>query len=96
MNVATTILAQLGGPRFVNMTGADYFAADANSLKFMFKGCKTVNKCLIVLNEWDAYDVSFYRLYGMKCPQVGETQTGVQGENLQTVFTEATGLDCAL
>ncbi len=96
MQVAQTILTQLGGKQFVAMTGADYFAADGNSLKFMFKGCKTANKCLIVLNEWDTYDVSFYRLYGMKCPQVGETQTGVQAGELQRVFTEATGLDCKL
>ncbi len=96
MNVATTILTQLGGQRFIAMTGADYFAADGNSLKFLFKGCKIVNKCLIILEQDDTYSVSFYRLRGMQCPQVGETQTGVYEDMLQSIFTEATGLDCTL
>ncbi len=96
MNVATTILAQLGGQQFIAMTGADYFAADGNSLKFLFKGCRAVNKCLIVLERDDTYSVSFYQLRGMKCPQVGETMTGVQAGELPRVFAEFTGLDCAL
>ncbi len=96
MNVATTILAQLGGKQFIAMTGADYFAGDSNSLKFMFKGCKTANKCQVTLDWNDTYSVSFYKMRGMQCPQVGETQTGVQAGELQRVFTEATGLDCTL
>ncbi len=95
MNVAATILAQLGGNQFITMTGANYLVATENGIQFSFKGYR-VNKCRITLNVWDTYDVEFYKLYGAGCPQVGETQTGVQAAELQRVFTVATGLDCTL
>ena len=49
MTVAKTILAQLGGSRFVAMTGARHMAGDATSLSFglpRFPGVK-VNKVKI-------------------------------------------------
>ncbi len=96
MDIANTILQQLGGNQLMAFTGAHSLMALDNGLQFSFRGCKAANKCLIVLEQDDTYSVSFYRLRGMQCLRVGETQTGVQAGELQRVFTEATGLDCTL
>ena len=96
MTVAKTILAQLGGGRFVAMTGARHMTGSANSLSFglpRFPGVK-VNKVKITLTPMDLYDVEFYRInVRAKDPcKLIERHEGVYDDMLQNVFTSATGL----
>ena len=98
MQVATTILNQLGGNQFIAMTGAHHLAGTKNSLHFSFKGCKKTNKCKITLNGIDLYDVEFFKL-NMKavdpCPVV-DSFDNIYFDQLQAIFEKATGLRTSL
>ena len=93
MQVARTILDQLGGNRFAAMTGAHNFAGDNNSLQFSFKGSRKVNKCRVVLNSMDLYDVSFYK-YNSRTADLKKVSehNGIYCDMLQDIFTDETGL----
>jgi hypothetical protein len=96
LEVPTTILAQLGGNRFLVMTGARNLLGSENSLTFQLPGNLTkakINKCVITLTPLDLYTVEFYRVDARKGEfhKVSEA-TEVYADNLQEVFTEHTGL----
>lgn len=62
MNVAQTILQQLGGSRFVAMTGAKNFVSDGNTLRMTLpKNGSRANRLWITLNGNDLYDMRFFR-----------------------------------
>ncbi len=96
MTVAKTILEQLGGNRFVAMTGSRNFVGDTNSLSFRVVHAKDgINACQIKLDPSDTYTVRFYR--------VGDRRTGykhtdksvhedIYFDQLQELFTRVTGL----
>lgn len=101
--VAQTILQQLGGKRFVMMTGAKDFVAmhvgDNPALRFKIPGNMTkggVNMVQISLNGGDLYDVEFFRV--RKTKTRGTSVASVQVHNdifcdmLEDVFERATGL----
>lgn len=97
-NVALTILAQLGGQRFKAMTGATNFVSGANYLTFRIPGTMTkdrINCVRITLDPLDLYKLEFMIIRGVKIRTV-RTLDGVYAENLQTLFTDATGLDTHL
>ncbi len=65
MTVATTILEQLGGRRFLVMTGARYLLAHAAALSFQLPSNfakNGINRVRVDLNSHDLYDVTFSRL----------------------------------
>lgn len=97
--IANTILSQLGGSRFVAMTGAKNFVAIEKGLQASIgRGAKNkANKVRITLTPADLYDVEFYRFSSrtFDCPSVGKVE-GVDAESLARVFTNATGLDTRL
>lgn len=98
MNVAQTILEQLGGNRFIAMTGARNFVGSDDSLSFGIPGTMTTNKANrvhVTLTAADLYDVTFVRLHGLKMAIVGEV-SGVYADQLRAVFESATGLRTAL
>jgi hypothetical protein len=99
---AQEILKQLGGHKFVVMTGANnlHYDSDRDSgnLSFRFPGSKRANFCEIVVNAFETYDVTFLKIRGTQIKTV-ETHEGLEGiynDMLQDVFTRATGLDCTL
>ena len=92
---ANTILAQLGGNRFIAMTGAKYFTCDDKSLSFQFPNRSSTNCCRITLNSMDTYDMDFKRVYGIKVTPV-KTYEGIYDTMLQDIFTEQTGLCLSL
>ncbi|MES0340754.1 MAG: hypothetical protein ABUK08_00405 [Candidatus Humimicrobiaceae bacterium] len=97
MQVAKTILSQMGGNRFIAMTGSKNFAGDDNSLKFNFPKIRKANTCRITLNSLDLYDVEFFK-YNRKtfdCPSVDLTEN-VYHDKLQEIFTGYTGLYTSL
>ena len=98
MNVAQTILSQLGGNRFITMTGARDLARTDDSLTFRLPANFArdgVNLVKVTLAASDTYTVRFMKLSGLNLRECGEVE-GVYAENLREVFTERTGLDCTL
>ncbi len=91
--IADTILAQLGGGRFVAMTGAKSFSFDETGALGMRIGrnSKSINYLKISLTADDLYTMEFKRIRGTKVTDVN-TFEGVYCDMLQELFTEATGL----
>jgi hypothetical protein len=97
--VAQTILKQLGGNKFIAMTGSKNFACDNTKLTFRFpqngpRGEKS-NYCIIKLNGLDLYDVTFKRIRGVKITDVSE-HNNIYDDMLQGLFTMCTGLNTTL
>jgi hypothetical protein len=96
--IAATILDQLGGGRFVAMTGAKMFAHDAGSLRFRLPSRfarEGINFCKVTLTAADDYTVEFGKIWGINYRMIA-TQTGIYADTLRAAFTQATGLDCTL
>ena len=92
--VANTILQQLGGNRFIVMTGAKNFLYTDNSLTFRLP-VRSANKSIrivrITLEPSDTYTVAFFSERKSGIHLVSE-HDDIYVENLQSVFTKATGL----
>lgn len=92
MNVAKTILQQLGGNRFIAMTGAKHFIAHHNALTFRIPKANGINVIKIELSPLlDTYIMTFSRIHGMKLTEVAKLDN-IYHDQLQTIFTEQTGL----
>ena len=100
MQIAQTILAQLGGNRFIAMIGAKNLLATESGLQFHFpKGAKSrANVCRITLSPSDLYTVEFmaYNRRTFDCKPVGQADFGVYADQLQALFTARTGLYTSL
>jgi len=93
-NIAATILNQLGGNKFIAMTGAACYS-DGNTLVSKFKGSKVANIMYVTLNENDLYDVKICKFRGMEVKTIKEVNNAY-AEMLQDIFTKATGLYTSL
>lgn len=96
--VADTILAQLGGARFIAMTGARQFVGYPDALIFGLPGSLTkgrINKCRVVLRPDDLYDVECYRLVKHDALLVADA-TCADVASLGEVFESLTGLRVSL
>jgi len=91
MAVATTILEQLGGKRFVAMTGAKNFLAVDSGLRFRVPTSRGINCVSITLEPSDTYRLTAYRVRGTTVTKVA-TRDGVYCDVLAEVFTRVTGL----
>lgn len=95
--VPKTILEQLGGRKFMAMTGVRSFIGTEDSLIFMLPNRpgyvkQGINKVVITLTLDDDYTVEFYRMSrGM--PSLKERCTDIYNDNLQECFTRVTGLE---
>ena len=92
---ATTILAQLGGSRFVAMTGANNLVADATHLGLRFKGFRKANHLKVILDANDTYRLVFGKIKGWDYSVTAEI-AGVYAENLRGAFEGHTGLATSL
>jgi hypothetical protein len=98
MTIATEILNQLGGNKFVAMTGAKNLMADNNSLQFKLptKFAKNnINFVRVTLDPSDTYTVQFFNYRGLNLKKIEEASS-VYCDQLQDIFTSVTGLDCTL
>lgn len=100
--VASIILQQLGGNKFIAMTGARHFGTNGNDLAFTlprYPGLK-INCVKITLNAMDTYDIDFLKVPPMsQCHKPVETIKrceDIYNDQLQEVFTRYTGLDTHL
>lgn len=96
LKVASEILRQLGGNRFIAMTGAKNFAADDNGMSFkIMRNSNKVTHVSIKLNFMDTYDITFYNIVGINIKKE-YTVRNVYNDQLQDVFTIHTGLNTHL
>ena len=89
MTVAKTILEQLGGNRFIAMTGAKNFSGTENSLLFRVPSRKA-NWVKITLDASDTYTMEFSLVRGANIKSVKQVSM-VYFDMLQDIFEEVTG-----
>jgi len=91
-DVAQEILNQLGGHKFVVMTGAKNLVKDKNSLMFKLPRAKDgINYVKITLNGKDLYDVEFGRIQGVNY-KVKKEFNDIYNDQLVDIFEKTTGL----
>jgi hypothetical protein len=94
--IAKTILEQLGGNKFIAMTGAKNLGAGENYLSFKIgRNASKATHIKITLNCMDTYDMEF-----IKCRKFEAKTLNILGsiyaEDLQRIFTSETGLNTSL
>ena len=98
MSVAQTILRQLGGNKFVTMTGAKQLIVYPDALSFQLPAGTTKNKAnyvKITLNKNDLYDVSFCKIFRLEMRELSRFDD-ISSDGLGGLFTSETGLDTYL
>lgn len=100
MTVAKTILEQLGGRRFMAMTGAKNFMGSESALDFRLPAKSGfvkngINHVRVVLTPMDTYVVIFNRIRDFKVTEVSKHED-IYAEDLQELFLRETGLDTHL
>ena len=92
MEIAKTILHQLGGNRFLVMTGSKNLIAGKDSISMkLTKNKSGANYLRITLNAMDTYKMEFISIRSAKMT-AKKTFEGIYNDQLQELFTEATGL----
>jgi hypothetical protein len=92
MQIAETIIKQLGGREFIALTGSKQLVALASGVQFSIgTGAKDgINKCRITLDPSDTYTVEFFRFNGIEAKTIS-IHDDVYNDSLQDVFERATG-----
>ena len=107
MSIAQTILYQLGGNRFIAMTGAKGFATTNgnNLIAFLPNNFakNTINLIEITLTPTDTYDFGFYYVSNKKINGYNKSEwvekslvKDVYCDQLESIFTDETGLNTFL
>jgi len=99
MTIANTILAQLGGNKFIAMTGAKNLIGGANYLSLQMPTTRIarngINCLRVTLTPADDYKVEFIKIRGMNIKTVSEFD-GIYADMLRDLFTRETGLETSL
>jgi hypothetical protein len=94
--VAETILQQLGGCKFIVMTGAKDFVGSDSTLSFRIgRNSTSGNGVMIALTPSDTYTIELVRVAKVKGTMtrtILRRLQNVYNDQLQEVFTELTGL----
>lgn len=101
--IASEILRQLGGNKFIAMTGAkNFFCDDKGNIGFKIgRNCSNVNHVSIKLNGLDLYDMKFETVrlsrkdWSVSRKVVAE-HNNIYNDQLQEIFTSVTGLNTRL
>ena len=102
LTIANTILEQLGGNKFVAMTGAYNFIPLESGLRMnLRKNSSVANRLEITLEPWDTYTMKFYRysvhrLTMEESVKITAEYEDVYFDQLQEFFTQATGMYTSL
>jgi hypothetical protein len=91
IDIGKTILQQLGGHRFIAMTGARNFLAFGNGLGFRIPTRSGPNAIKIILTPMDVYTMLFTRIRGTSITKIANIGD-VYAEDLRRTFAEHTGL----
>lgn len=90
------VIAQLGGGRFIAMTGAkDFFIGPKGVVFKIGRNAKNVNYVRINLNSMDTYDIEFLSIRNYK-EKVKSKAKGVYADTLRDTFEQNTGLRTSL
>ena len=92
--IAKTILQQLGGSKFLVMTGAKNLLDHGNALSMRISGNMTrnrINYVKITLDPSDTYTVEFGKVRGTKYTVV-DSVDDVYCDKLREIFESKTGL----
>jgi hypothetical protein len=95
MNTAQIILSQLGGNRFVAMTGAKNLASSPDALHFKLPSNFArggINSVKITLTPDDTYTVDYFKVRGVTVKSIAKS-FGIFSDMLQKDFTNITGLN---
>ena len=92
--IAREILNQLGGNKFIAMTGATVMR-DGATLVAKFKGSRIANIMYITLNAMDLYDVRICKFRGCDIKEVASMENAYH-DMLQPFFTKVTKLYTSL
>lgn len=106
MNTAQIILEQLGGNKFIAMTGAKNFVSDGDTLRMTLpRNGSKANRLYITLDPDDTYTMDFFKYTPpmlkvnhkkgtaefVECKEEDVKKfTGVYCDQLQELFTEVT------
>ncbi len=98
--VAQTILQQLGGNKFLAMTGAKNLTYGTNKeglpqLSFKFPMSKVANYCSIILQANDTYTMQFTKIRGTNFTALKPIE-GLYDDMLASCFEGMTGLRTSL
>ena len=93
MEIAETILQQMGGPMAMRMIGGYALIADSNALSFRFRAHAkdSLNFCKVTLTPWDVYEFELGRVRAGKYTQVHKFDE-IYCDQLIAMFEEYTGL----
>ena len=95
-NIAKTILQQLGGNKFIAMTGAKNLGFTNNGLQMKIgRNSKGITHVVISLKSTDTYDVEFIKMRGVNRKVVKKLK-GVYADQLGTMFKKYTGMNVRL
>jgi hypothetical protein len=100
-DTAKTILAQLGGTRFVVMTGAKHIFSDNGGKALVFqlpRGARDgINAVRVELDASDTYTVTFTKIARRTYAVTKVREVSfVYADQLRTLFTATTGLETSL
>jgi hypothetical protein len=100
MTVGQIILQQLGGSKFIAMTGARAFIGLEDGLSFKLPSDSNfvregINYIRIKLNVRDTYDIEFGKVRGLKYKQ-HSTHEDIYNDSLRDVISRVTGLALSL
>jgi hypothetical protein len=98
MEIANTILSQIGGRQMASMTGAKNFVAIDQGLQFKLPSnfAKDGINCVrVVLDPCDTYTVTFLKVRGTSCQQIA-SYDDTYCDQLRGLFEEVTGLRTSL
>ncbi len=91
MKIAEEILRQLGGNKFIAMTGAKNLAGGKDYLSLQIgKNSGGYGGVKIILTANDDYTIEFYKVKNKIVSH--DTVDGVYAEDLQAIFEDKTGL----
>ena len=95
--IAKTILQQLGGNKFIAMTGAKNLGFTDKGIQMKIgRNAKGVTHVIIDLDRGkDLYNIEFVKVRGMKRTTVKKLK-GIYADQLKKIFTQNTGLRVSL
>jgi len=108
MNIPATILEQLGGQKFIAMTGSKHFVGDGNTLRMtLAKNASKANRLYIALDPNDTYTMRFFKYtaprfnnktFSFSNEKIEEVKTykGIYCDQLEELFQHITGMNTRL
>ena len=97
LEVPYTILEQLGGKRFIAVTGSNSFIPETDSLQMsLVKNKSGASRLSITLEPTDTYTMRFFKNPAQEQGSEIEIYQDVYCDQLQDIFETVTGIDLSM